>query len=187
MRALSVINPANGTAFGRRMSGLTVLGLTSIRLDLNALLFTAAVALLTGVVFGLAPALQNSRTGVAGSLRPCGEALHRAKSAGDQRDGAGHGAAGGCGPDDQELRAADGHADRGGPRKRSDGADQPSLFDAGSTARRRSSRNWKRAWRRSRVSNRRGWATASRWPGAAAAPRLCSATGHRFRKEPSRA
>jgi putative ABC transport system permease protein len=69
VRALSVINPANGTAFGRRMSGLTVLGLTSIRLDLNALLFTAAVALLTGVVFGLAPALQNSRTDVAGGMR----------------------------------------------------------------------------------------------------------------------
>src|SRR5262249_18480162 len=68
VRVLSIINPANGTALGLRMTGLTVLGLTSIRLDLNALLFTAAVALLTGVLFGLLPAWQNSRSGVAGSL-----------------------------------------------------------------------------------------------------------------------
>jgi putative ABC transport system permease protein len=72
VRALTVINPANGTAFGRRMSGLTVLGLTSIRLDLNALLFTAAVALLTGILFGLLPAWQDSRSGVAGSLHAAG-------------------------------------------------------------------------------------------------------------------
>jgi putative ABC transport system permease protein len=72
VRALDIINPANGTAFGRRMSGLTVLGLTSIRLDLNALLFTAAVALFTGVVFGLAPALHTSRAGVADHLKSGG-------------------------------------------------------------------------------------------------------------------
>lgn len=68
VRALSVINPANGTAFGVRMPGLTVLGLTSIRLDLTALLFTIAVAVVTGLLFGLAPALQASRTGFAGAL-----------------------------------------------------------------------------------------------------------------------
>jgi predicted permease len=61
VKALSVINPVNGTAFGIRMSGLTVLGLTSIRLDLNALAFTLCVALATGMLFGLAPALQASR------------------------------------------------------------------------------------------------------------------------------
>jgi putative ABC transport system permease protein len=72
VRLLSVINPATGTAFGTRMSGLTMLGLTSIRLDLNALLFTAAVALLTGILFGLLPACQNSRSGVAGSLHAVG-------------------------------------------------------------------------------------------------------------------
>ena len=72
VRALSVINPANGAAFGQRMSGLTVLGLTSIRLDLNALVFTAAVALATGILFGLLPAWQNSRVGAAGSLHTAG-------------------------------------------------------------------------------------------------------------------
>lgn len=74
VRVLSVIHPATGTAFGTRMSGLTVLGLTSIRLDLNALLFTAAVALATGILFGLLPAWQNSRSGVAGSLHAAGAA-----------------------------------------------------------------------------------------------------------------
>jgi predicted permease len=72
VRVLSIINPSTGTAFGRRMSGLTVLGLASIRLDLNALLFTAAVALLTGILFGLLPAWQNSRNGVGGSLHAAG-------------------------------------------------------------------------------------------------------------------
>jgi putative ABC transport system permease protein len=72
VRALSIINPANGTALGMRMSGLTVLGLTSIRLDLNALLFTVVVALLTGVLFGLLPAWQNSRSSVTGSLHVAG-------------------------------------------------------------------------------------------------------------------
>src|SRR5206468_2234279 len=69
VRALSVINPANGTAFGVRMPGLTVLGLTSIRLDLTALLFTIAVAVVTGFLFGLAPAMHGSRTGFAAALK----------------------------------------------------------------------------------------------------------------------
>ena len=69
VRALSVINPANGTAFGIRMPGLTVLGLTSIRLDFSALLFTIAVAVITGFLFGLAPAWQGSRTGIGSALK----------------------------------------------------------------------------------------------------------------------
>jgi putative ABC transport system permease protein len=74
VRLLSIINPATGDAFGRRMPGLTVLGLTSIRLDLNALLFTAAVALLTGILFGLLPAWRNSRVAVSGGLHAAGPA-----------------------------------------------------------------------------------------------------------------
>lgn len=72
VRALSVINPANGTAFGTRMSGLTVIGLTSIRLDTSALLFTVAVALVTGILFGIAPALQGSRAGAGEALKSGG-------------------------------------------------------------------------------------------------------------------
>jgi len=43
--------------------------LTEIHIDWNVLLFTAAVSILTGVVFGLAPALQLSRPDVQGALK----------------------------------------------------------------------------------------------------------------------
>jgi putative ABC transport system permease protein len=73
LRALEWINPANpataGNAFGRRISGLTALGLDSIRLDSRALLFTFGIAVLTGILFGLAPAWQASRAAVADALK----------------------------------------------------------------------------------------------------------------------
>jgi putative ABC transport system permease protein len=76
VRALDTINPANpssaGNAFGRSVAGLTALGLGSIRLDSRALLFTFAVALATGILFGLAPALQGSRADVADALKSGG-------------------------------------------------------------------------------------------------------------------
>jgi putative ABC transport system permease protein len=76
VRALDTINPANphssGNAFGRSIAGLTALGLGSIRLDSRALLFTFAVALATGILFGLAPALQGSRADVADALKSGG-------------------------------------------------------------------------------------------------------------------
>ena len=43
--------------------------LTEINIDWNVLLFTAAVSILTGVVFGLAPALQLSRPDMQGALK----------------------------------------------------------------------------------------------------------------------
>jgi putative ABC transport system permease protein len=77
--ALNLINPVNGNAlaFGRRLSGLTILGLGSIHLDSRALFFTFGTALLTGVLFGLAPAFAGARTDVNaalknGSARPAG-------------------------------------------------------------------------------------------------------------------
>jgi len=73
VRALEAVNPA----FGGRLSGLALLGLTSIRLDTRALLFTFAIALATGVLFGLIPALQGSR----GRLRPSGSGALTGKSA----------------------------------------------------------------------------------------------------------
>jgi predicted permease len=76
VHALEWINPANpataGNAFGRRLPGLTALGLGSIRLDARALLFTFGIALATGILFGLAPAWQGSRAGVADALKSAG-------------------------------------------------------------------------------------------------------------------
>ncbi len=69
VHTLSAINPVAGSPFGRRVSGLTVIGLRSIRLDSSALLFTIGIALLTGILFGLAPALQASRGDVWGALK----------------------------------------------------------------------------------------------------------------------
>ena len=68
--ALNLINPANGHIFAiDQMPGLTVLGLGSIHLDSRALLFTLAIALATGILFGLAPALQGARAGVSEGLK----------------------------------------------------------------------------------------------------------------------
>lgn len=72
VRALGSINPIEGNPFGRRISGLTFLGLSSIHLDSRALLVTLAVALLTGILFGLAPAWQGSRADVTDALKSAG-------------------------------------------------------------------------------------------------------------------
>jgi len=74
VKALAAVNPgATDTfTFGRRLSGLTQLGLGSIRLDGSALLFTFAIALLTGVLFGLLPAWQGSRADVTDALKSAG-------------------------------------------------------------------------------------------------------------------
>ncbi len=74
VQALAAVNPGstNGFTFGRRLSGLTVMGLGSIRLDSHALLFTFAAALVTGVLFGLLPAWQGSRADVTDALKSGG-------------------------------------------------------------------------------------------------------------------
>src|SRR4029079_16756080 len=71
VQALAAINPANvdNFTFGRRISGLSLLVLTSIQVDARALLFTFAIALATGLLFGLMPALQGSRADVTDSLK----------------------------------------------------------------------------------------------------------------------
>ncbi len=81
VQALSAINPVAGNPFGR-VSGLTVLGLSSIRIDSRALIFTFAIALLTGILFGLAPALQGSRADVSGALKNAGAKFSAAALAG---------------------------------------------------------------------------------------------------------
>jgi len=66
--ALGAINPAT-TGFGRRVSGLSLIGFNSIRMDSSALLFTLAIGLLAGMLFGLVPALQASRVSVTDALK----------------------------------------------------------------------------------------------------------------------
>lgn len=68
--ALNLINPANGRIFALdRIPGLTALGFSSIHLDARALLFTVGSALLAGLLFGLAPAFEGTRTEVNYGLK----------------------------------------------------------------------------------------------------------------------
>jgi putative ABC transport system permease protein len=57
------------TIFGGETSGLTHVALSTIQLDGRALAYTALVALVTGVLFGLAPALAASRVSLSQVLR----------------------------------------------------------------------------------------------------------------------
>jgi putative ABC transport system permease protein len=71
IRALEAINPAT-TGLGRGVSGLTLIGFNSIRMDASALVFTFALGLLTGLLFGLVPALQATRAIVTDALKDAG-------------------------------------------------------------------------------------------------------------------
>ena len=75
VQALTAINPgADQTfTFGHRLSGLTLLGLGSIRLDWRAFLFAFGCALACGVFFGLAPALHSARANVTDALKSGGK------------------------------------------------------------------------------------------------------------------
>jgi putative ABC transport system permease protein len=69
---LGAINPTTGNTFGRRVSGLSLIGFNSIRLDASALMFTFGIALLTGFLFGLVPAIQASRADMTNELKSGG-------------------------------------------------------------------------------------------------------------------
>ena len=70
VRALAAINPAaTGLRTFGRLSGLTLMGLGSIRMDWRVLLFTFAAAAGTGVLFGLLPAFAGARFEISGSLK----------------------------------------------------------------------------------------------------------------------
>jgi predicted permease len=67
------MNPANGGVLGRlRLSGLTILSLSSIHLDWRALSFTFSIAIFTVVLFGLVPTLACSRLDLTGALKSAG-------------------------------------------------------------------------------------------------------------------
>ncbi|PYV10135.1 MAG: hypothetical protein DMG07_21690, partial [Acidobacteria bacterium] len=72
VHVLTSINPAAANPFGRRFSGYSLIALGSVRLDGAALLFTAATALATGILFGLAPALAASRAELTDALKSGG-------------------------------------------------------------------------------------------------------------------
>jgi putative ABC transport system permease protein len=69
--SLNLIKPSSGNAFAfvRRLSGLEILGFSSIHLDSRALFFTFSAALATGVIFGLAPAFRGSRADLSEGLK----------------------------------------------------------------------------------------------------------------------
>jgi putative ABC transport system permease protein len=64
VRALVAINPGSIPRIGRDGAGIAP--------DWNVLLFTLAIALLTGILFGLVPALQASRPDLHGTLKESG-------------------------------------------------------------------------------------------------------------------
>ena len=70
VRALAAANPgATGPQTFGRLSGLSLLGLGSIQMNWRVLLFTFAVTVVTGVLFGLLPAVEGARAEIAGALK----------------------------------------------------------------------------------------------------------------------
>ena len=68
IRLLAALNPA--TTFGaQQIGGLGAVNFTTIHLDLSAFAFAGSVALVTGVLFGLVPALQATRPSLTAALK----------------------------------------------------------------------------------------------------------------------
>jgi len=63
-----------GTVLGRAATGFNTVSLSGIQLDGTVLLFALAASLVTGVLFGLAPALQASRADLSTDLKQGGAA-----------------------------------------------------------------------------------------------------------------
>lgn len=70
--AVGVAVAAGGIELLRMWNPANLPRIQEIHLDTSVLAFTLLVSLLTGVLFGLAPALQSSRAGLAGSLKEGG-------------------------------------------------------------------------------------------------------------------
>jgi predicted permease len=68
VRALSAIDPVRTLPMART-SDVQMVSFAAIRLDGSALAFAAVLALATGLVFGLAPALQATRPALTGALQ----------------------------------------------------------------------------------------------------------------------
>lgn len=68
VKILSALNPATSLRV-RQMSSIGAVSFDSIRLDPVAFAFAAALTIVTGVVFGLVPALQATRPALTGALK----------------------------------------------------------------------------------------------------------------------
>ncbi|MFI5311834.1 MAG: ABC transporter permease, partial [Gemmatimonadales bacterium] len=68
-RALAAVNPAETLRVQGLSGGIGVVGFDAIHLDTSALMFTLAVAVLVGVLFGLVPALAATRTDLTRDLK----------------------------------------------------------------------------------------------------------------------
>jgi putative ABC transport system permease protein len=66
------IAPQASGYFAEDISGLTRMGMESIGIDGTALLFTIGITLVTGMIFGLVPALQTSRPNLTSALKEGG-------------------------------------------------------------------------------------------------------------------
>ena len=71
---LSAMNP-DAALRAQNLSGLGIAGFSSIRLDVVALGFTFVVAIVTGLLFGLVPALQATRPALTEALKGAGAEL----------------------------------------------------------------------------------------------------------------
>ena len=68
VRVLAALDPSS-TLSAQRLTGLGAVGFDTIRLDPAAFAFAAALALGTGLLFGLVPALQATRPSLTGALK----------------------------------------------------------------------------------------------------------------------
>jgi putative ABC transport system permease protein len=68
VRLLSALDPGNALRL-QAISGIGMVNFASIHLDATALLFAALLALLTGIIFGLVPALQATHSSLTGALK----------------------------------------------------------------------------------------------------------------------
>ncbi|MFN8570986.1 MAG: ABC transporter permease [Gemmatimonadaceae bacterium] len=79
-RALALAN-SQTTLQAQNLAGLGLVAFADIRLDLPALAFTLAVALVVGILFGLAPALQSTNAPLQSQLRQVGDGARAGGSA----------------------------------------------------------------------------------------------------------
>jgi putative ABC transport system permease protein len=74
LRALAGIAAQAGSVLGRQAAGFNAVSLAGIQLDLTVLVFALAASVVTGVLFGIAPALQASRAELTSDLKEGGAA-----------------------------------------------------------------------------------------------------------------